>query len=94
MLPLEIVTEPSRLILTRHRPTNGGGKRIGNELQTFLILSLLNSGGNNFVYAFLALFFCELSVLYVRTVLLSLETIMLSIWIRRKKGDGDLLMVT
>lgn len=43
---------------------------------------------------FFALFFCELSVLYVRAVLLSLETIMLSIWIRRKKDDGDLLMVT
>lgn len=53
MLPLETVTEPSRLILTRHRPTNGGGKHIGSELQTFLILSLLNLGGNNFVYAFL-----------------------------------------
>lgn len=50
MLPSEIVTEPSRLIQTQHRPTNGGGKRIGNELHLYLIFSLL--GGNSFVYAF------------------------------------------
>lgn len=54
MLPLEIVTEPSRLILTQHRPINGGGKHIGNELHLYLILSLLER--NSFVHTFSPLY--------------------------------------
>lgn len=55
MLPLEIVTEPSRLILTQHRLINGGGKHIGNELQLFSMLSLL--GVEQFCLCFLFLCF-------------------------------------
>lgn len=86
MLPLEIVTEPSRLILTRHRPINGGGKRIGNELHLYLILSLLTWGGTVLFMHSLLLCVSELSVLYLRAVAMSQETIVLSVWLTGKRG--------
>lgn len=79
MLPLEIVTEPSRLILTRHRPINGGGKHIG-ELYLYLILSLC--GGIVLFIHSLLLYAPELFVLYLRAVAVSQETTVLSMWLR------------
>lgn len=80
MLPLEIVTEPSRLILTRHRLISGGGKHIGNELHLYLILSLC--GGSSFVHNSYLLCASELFVLYLRTVAVSQQTIVPSLWLR------------
>lgn len=69
MLPLETVTEPSRLILIRHRPTNGGGKHIGNELYLYLVFTYL--GETVLFMHSLLLCVSELSVWYLRAVALS-----------------------